>query len=239
MICQRIISQISMLVGIGWFVEEKGAMEVFDQNGKLDSDVQDVLYELGNAGVGMATATIGKILGVRVALATPVVVPVGEQSDKILHDLMQLDNVGIWMKFQEPLKGSVLFILKQNFVYDVVEKMTGTHYDGNELYEDEVAFSAVKEFANMLAAAYTKAIGKYTSIRIYMSPSMLVLNKERVSLGDILQNQGTDSKKAIWVETSFQLLNQEGKGDETIGLGKVVMLPDADTVQMLAEALGL
>ena len=88
MICQRIISQISMLVGIGWFVEEKGAMEVFDQNGKLDSDVQDVLYELGNAGVGMATATIGKILGVRVALATPVVVPVGEQSDKILHDLM-------------------------------------------------------------------------------------------------------------------------------------------------------
>lgn len=214
-------------------------MEVFDQNGGLDSDVQDVLYELGNAGVGMATATIGKIMGVRVVLSTPTVVLVKEQSADILYNLMRQDNMGLWMKFQEPVKGSVLFILKQGFVYDVVEKMTGTYYGGNQLYEDEVAFSAVKEFANMLAAAYTKAIGKYTGIRIYMSPTTLVLNKERISLGDILQNQGTDWEKAIWVETSFQLLEKEGEGDQTIGLGKVVMLPDEVTVQMLIEALEL
>ena len=29
-------------------------MELFGQDGKLDTDVQDVLYELGNVGVGMA-----------------------------------------------------------------------------------------------------------------------------------------------------------------------------------------
>ncbi len=212
-------------------------MEVFDQNGNLDSDVQEVLYELGNAGVGMASATIGKILGVRVALATPKVIPVGERTSQVLRELMQQDNVGIWMKFLEPMKGSVLFILKQSFVYDVVEKMTESRYEGNALYEEEIAFSAVKEFANMLAAAYTKAIGKYTGIRIFMSPSMLVLDKERVSLGEILQNQGTDTKKAIWVETSFRLLEKEG--DETCGLGRVVMLPDAAAVQLFAKAFGL
>ena len=43
-------------------------MNLFDQDGRLDSDVEDALSELGNVGVGMASITIGRILGVRVEL---------------------------------------------------------------------------------------------------------------------------------------------------------------------------
>lgn len=212
-------------------------MKLFDQDGKLDSDVEDVLYEMGNVGVGMASITIGKILGVRVELETPKVIPAGEVSDQTLLESIEHENIGIWMKFETPLKGSVLFILKQTFVYDVVEKMTGSRYEENALYENEVAFSAITEFANMLSAAYMKAIGKYTGMRIFMSPFMLVFDKERISLGEILEKQGTVANKAIWIETSFQLLDKEG--DKTSDFGRVVMLPDDDTVQLLLEALGL
>lgn len=212
-------------------------MKLFDQDGKLDADVEDVLYEMGNVGVGMASITIGKILGVRVELETPKVIPVVDISDKTLLERVEQENIGIWMKFEAPMKGSVLFILNQAFVYDVVEKMTGSRYEEDALYEDEVAFSAITEFANMLSAAYMKAIGKYTGIRIFMSPFMLVFDEEKVSLGDFLDKQGTVADKAIWIETSFQLLDEEG--DKTSDFGRVIMLPDDNTVALLMEALGL
>lgn len=212
-------------------------MKLFGQDGKLDADVQDALYELGNVGVGMASVAIGRLLGVRVELETPNVIPVMEVSDQILLDHIGKGYVGIWMRFAEPMNGAVLFILKQPFVYDVVEKMTGCRSEGDRLYEDEVAFSAVTEFANMLAAAYMKAVGKYTGMRIFMSPYLFVHEKERISLGDVLDGHGMDADKAIWVETRFQLLDEEG--DQTYDVGRVVMLPDANTVGMLMEALGL
>ena len=34
-------------------------MELFQRNGQLDEDVEDILYELGNVGVGMVSTTIG------------------------------------------------------------------------------------------------------------------------------------------------------------------------------------
>lgn len=212
-------------------------MKLFDQEGKLDSDVQDILYELGNVGVGMASITIGKLLGVRVELATPKVVPVEDISDRTLLAHIDQDNIGIWMKFVEPMNGSVLFILKRGFVYDVVEKMTEIRYEGEALYEDEVGFSAITEFANMLSAAYMKAIGKYTGMRIFMSPFMLVFDKERISLGEVITKHGLAADRAIWIETSFQLLDEEG--DKTSDFGRVIMLPDDDTVEMLMNALGL
>ena len=73
-------------------------MKLFDQDGKLDEDVQDALYELGNVGVGMASITIGRILGVRVELAAPNVVPVAEVSDQTLLANVGQDQAGIWMR---------------------------------------------------------------------------------------------------------------------------------------------
>ena len=42
--------------------------------------------------------------------------------------------------------------------------------------------------------------------------------------------------QAIWVETKFLLLEEEGQTDDA---GRVVMLPDGNTVEMLMQALGL
>lgn len=212
-------------------------MKLFDQEGKLDEDVQDALYELGNVGVGMASVTIGRILGVRVELAAPNVVPVTEVSDQTLLARIGQDQVGIWMRFAEPMNGAVLFILDRSFVYDVVEKMTGLRKEGEGLYTDEIAFTSVTEFANMLSAAYMKAVGKYTGMRIFVSPYLFVMDQQQISLQDVQQEPGPVAGQAVWVETQFQLLDEGG--DQTHAAGRVVMLPDDDTVGMLMEALGL
>lgn len=178
-------------------------MELFGQDGKLDTDVQDVLYELGNVGVGMASVAIGRLLGVRVELASPNVMPVTELSERTLLSHIGEDQVGIWMCFARPMSGSVLFILKRSFVCDVVEKMTGNRCEQEQIYKNEMAFSAVTEFAGMLAAAYMKAVGKYTGMRIFLSPYMYVSGKEQIRLGDQVHRQGLAADQAIWVETRF------------------------------------
>lgn len=48
----------------------------------------------------------------------------------------------------------------------------------------------------MLSAAYMKAVGKYTGMRIFMSPYLFVLDQERISLGK-------HADKAIWERQDF------------------------------------
>ena len=212
-------------------------MNLFDQDGNLDLDVQDALSELGNVGVGMASITIGRILGVRVELEAPNVIPKETVSEQTLLDYIGQKNIGIWMKFAAPLNGSVLCVLKQGFVYDVVEKMTGSRYEGKDLYADEIALSAVSEFANMLSAAYMKAVGRYTGMRIFVSPYLLVAGGDRICIGEVPEECASQVHKAILVETRFQLLEEDG--EKTRAAGKVVMLPDDNTVELLMEALGM
>lgn len=212
-------------------------MKLYDQDGRLNEDVQDALYELGNVGVGMASITIGKLLEVRVELKSPKVVPVEEVSEQLLLGHIGQDQVGIWMRFAQLMNGSVLFILDRLFLYDVVEQMTGRRCEGTQMYTDEVVFSALTEFANILSAAYMKAVGKYTGMRIYMSPYLLVLDRACISFQDGLPGQLPSAEQAIWVETSFQLLKEDG--EKVHDIGRVVMLADDATVEMLMEALGM
>ena len=78
-------------------------MKLFDQSGKLDADVQDILYELGNVGVGMASITIGRLLGVRIELVSPNVISVTDLSDQMLLSHIEKEEVGIWMRFAAPM----------------------------------------------------------------------------------------------------------------------------------------
>ena len=67
--------------------EEK--MRMFDQDGNLDADIQDALYEVGNVGLGMASITIGQILGMRVLLESPLVVPLeSSEIEKYVVDVV-------------------------------------------------------------------------------------------------------------------------------------------------------
>ena len=74
-------------------------------------------------------------------------------------------------------------------------------------------------------------------MRIYVSPYLFVMDQQRISLGDAKQEPDPVAGQAVWVETKFQLLDEGG--EQTHAAGRVVMLPDDDTVGMLMEALGL
>lgn len=197
-------------------------MNIFNEEGLIDSDVQDVLYELGNVGLGSASVTIGRIMGLRLHIGVPHIAPMDE---KLAAEMINFDGkLGIMMKFQKTLEGSMIISIKEEFVDKVVEKMA--EKEGISCDESE-RISVIQEFANIICAAYLKAVGQYTDIRIYVKPSGF----NDIAINDIM----TKCHKAICIDTSFTVVYENG--DSLDDVGHVIMLPDEESAGKLIEPL--
>lgn len=197
-------------------------MNIFNEEGLIDSDVQDVLYELGNVGLGSASVTIGRIMGLRLHIGVPQIVPMDE---KLASDMINFDGkLGIMMKFQKTLKGSMLISIKEEFVDKVVERMA--EKEGISCDESE-RISVIQEFANIICAAYLKAVGQYTDMRIYVKPAGF----NYIAINDIM----IKCHKAICIDTSFTVVYENG--DSLDDAGHVIMLPDEESAGKLIEPL--
>ena len=88
-------------------------MKIYDENGLIDSDVQEVLYELGNVGLGMASVAIGKLMGLRLNIGVPKVMT----AEQLLEDDCDAEErIGILLYFERDMGGSMIFLLKEEFI---------------------------------------------------------------------------------------------------------------------------
>ena len=205
-------------------------MFVFDEEGYIDSEVQDILYELGNVGLGMVSITIGKIMGVRMHIGVPSVVQVDEE---LLIRLCSIeDSVSFKQDFEKTLAGSMLFVMRNTFLESVVKKMSG---DGYEETDEQEKMSVLQEFSNLICAAYLKAIGQYTGLRLYVKPSSINIHQnEEMARKEYLKLM-SNCNKAICVDTSFDIVTENGEVVKDVG--RVIMLPDEISVKKLIEPL--
>lgn len=209
-------------------------MKVFN-DGKLNADIADTLYELGNVGVGQASIALGKMLGVGVSISIPKVVPVYLDMMNIIGDDPEKVAMGILMSMEKTLGGVVLFIIEKDFIADVLYKLTGKVYEGEAMVEDEESLSAIQEVANIMAASYMKAIGTYTGIRLFLSPVMVGVDMIGALVSFPIAQLAIQCKKAISVDTCFGIMDKDGKSSQQAG--RIIMLPDEESVGKLMEAL--
>lgn len=205
-------------------------MEILNEKGVIDLDVQDILYELGNVGLGMASITLGKIMGVRMHIGVP---KIEEVDDKLVQRLCGVkDSISFQMKFEKTLRGSMLFILREKFLEDVLDRM---FLEDSKDMDDAEKVSALKEFANMICASYLKAIGQYTGIRMYVKPSNVNVHRDEKMVKDEYESLMEVCNQAICVDTGFDIVTSGGITVEDVG--HVVMLPDGESVKKLIEPL--
>lgn len=197
-------------------------MNIFNEEGLIDSDAQDVLYELGNVGLGSATITIGKIMGLRLQIGVPIIAPVDE---KLAEEMINFNGkFGIMMEFQKTLKGSMLISMKEEFVDIVIEKMAA---EEDLICDESERMSLLQEFANIICAAYLKAVGQYTDMRIYVKPAGF----NDITIDDIM----IKCNKAICIDTGFTIVYENGEFLDDVG--RVIMLPDEESAGKLIEPL--
>ena len=197
-------------------------MNIFNEEGLIDSDAQDILYELGNVGLGSASITIGRIMGLRLHIGVPKIAPMDE---KLAEEMVNFNGkFGVMMKFQKTLNGSMLISMKEEFVDIVIEKMAE---DKELICDASERLSLLQEFANIICAAYLKAVGQYTDMRIYFKPAGL----EEITIDNIMIKYN----KAICIDTGFTVVYENGEFLDNVG--RVIMFPDEESAGKLIEPL--
>lgn len=151
-------------------------MELFQGNGQLDEDVEDILYELGNVGVGMVSTTIGSMLGVRAEIGIPVITKadmhIVEQIDK-----KQTEKIGIYLNFANTLNGAVLLLMDMQFIHQIVEVLLEQPVAEQKLLTDEESASAIAEICQHYCGVLHECNGK-----LYGNPYFCDTGKCKIGL---------------------------------------------------------
>jgi chemotaxis protein CheY-P-specific phosphatase CheC len=211
-------------------------MNLFNCDGSLEEDVEDILYELGNVGVGMVSTTLGQILKVRVEIGIPVVT---KADDSIMAHIKKNDTqkVGIFLDFANTLSGSVLVLLDMDFVKDVVEVFMGEKVSEDKLLTDKESISAIGEFAHVVVASYMNAMGSYTGIRIYVTPVEVKKGMTGELIKETLQHLNRNCSEALCVNTGMLITDSDG--ERLNDVGHIIMMPDDASVAKIVEAMDI
>lgn len=208
-------------------------MNLFQGDGNLEEDVEDILYELGNVGVGMVSTMIGSILGVRAEIGIPVVEKADIQIMEHINDNCA-EKIGIYLNFTNTLNGTVLLLLDMKFIHKITEILLGCPVGEDELLTDEESTSAIGEFANIIVASYMNAMGSYTNIRIYVTPVNVKFGNAKELVETALKNLNLCCNEAICVDTGLSVIDLNGDGLRNVG--HFIMMPDDESVQKIMEA---
>ncbi len=213
----------------------------------IDGDLLDALGEIGNVGSGGATSMLSGILGQRVTLQAPRVLSLSKNLDDLADVSQDQVVMGIMMRLAKTLGGIVVILVDLDCISNLVQEMTGQRFEGDQLIEDEDALSAVHEIANMMAASYMNAIGAYTGLRIYLEPMMVGLDMAAALVSYPLAQMSLDCEDAICIDSSFSIPQpdkakcDDADSDDTQGFaeGRILILPDDESVLKITKALGL
>lgn len=210
-------------------------MRIFSSGGKISEDAQDVLYEMGNMGVGTATIQLGEVRQMKIMLDSPKVIAMDEDvfaSMEIPNDQVPL---GVILKMQGHYGGSMLFMLSTEFIENTVYDMLGERIERDQLLVNEDSFSAIEELVNMMSASYSKMIGSYLEQPIYISPVMLGMENAKELFAMALKESDRETDKIASVHMGFSLINENG--EKTNESAQIIICPDENLIKKFVEIM--
>ncbi len=194
----------------------------------------DALREIGNIGSGNAASSLAMMLAVQVDISVPTVRIL--DYEQVMNELGGPEQmiVGLLLCLDGDVNGMIMFLLHQEFANKLLESLLGEDPPdvGAEGAIDEMAYSALQEVANIMAASYVNAIASLTDLNINISvPSMCV-----DMLGAILSvpaiQYANISDKMIFIEDKFSGQNLETPNH-------ILLIPDVESLGKIMDRLGI
>ena len=194
----------------------------------------DALREIGNIGSGNAASSLAMMLAVHVDISVPTVRIL--DYEQVMEELGGPEQmiVGLLLCLDGDVNGMIMFLLHQEFANRLLESLLGEDPPdvGAQGEIDEMAYSALQEVANIMAASYVNAIGSLTELNINISvPSMCV-----DMLGAILSvpaiQYANISDKMIFIEDKFS-------GENLDTPNHILLIPDVESLGKIMDRLGI
>ena len=208
-------------------------MALHDYNELNDMHI-DALREIGNIGSGNAASSLAMMLAVQVDISVPVVRIL--DYEQVMDELGGPEQmiVGLLLCLDGDVNGMIMFLPHQEFANKLLESLLGEDPPdvGAQGEINEMAYSALQEVANIMAASYVNAIGSLTDLNINISvPSMCV-----DMLGAILSvpaiHYANISDKMIFIEDKFSGENLETPNH-------ILLIPDVESLGKIMDRLGI
>ena len=162
----------------------------------------DVLREIGNIGSGNAASALASMLARQVSISVPIVRIL--DYEQVVEELGGPEQmiVGLLLSLEGDVKGMIMFLLHQNFANMTLSALMGADVP-EDAEMDEMAYSAIQEVANIMAASFVNAISEMTGLTINITvPSMCV-----DMLGAILSvpaiQYANISDKIVFIQVEF------------------------------------
>lgn len=196
----------------------------------LNSEIIDVLKEIGNIGAGNAATSLAKMLNKKVDMEVPQV--------KILEfaDVPKLiggeENLvtGVYFNLEGDLTGSFLFLLDEESALGLLNLMMPMEF--KEF--DEMSNSALMEVGNILSGAYISSLAALTNLNISISVPSLSYDMAGAILSVPAIQFGMVSDQVLIVENEFF----DDDLDDMIS-GYFLLVPDLESYDVLLKSLGI
>ena len=190
----------------------------------------DVLRELGNIGAGNATTAIASMLSIRINMNVPKVALM--EASKMGSSICPEDEiiVGVFLEVQGNIEGSMIFLLKMDSAYYLVNRLMGrdVNYQGDF---DEMDLSALKEIGNIIAGSYLSALSAMTNLVITPSIPYIAVDMAASILSVPAIEFGRYGEHALLIETEF--------GNEVMINGYFILMPERSSYEKILQALGV
>ena len=189
----------------------------------------DVLRELGNIGAGNATTAIASMLSIRINMNVPKVALM--EASKMGSSICPEDEiiVGVFLEVQGNIEGSMMFLLKMDSAYYLVNRLMGrdVNYQGDF---DEMDLSALKEIGNIIAGSYLSALSAMTNLVITPSIPYIAVDMAASILSVPAIEFGRYGEHALLIETEF--------GNEVMINGYFILMPEQESYDKILKGLG-
>ena len=190
----------------------------------------DVLRELGNIGAGNATTAIASMLSIRINMNVPKAALM--EASKMGSSICPEDEiiVGVFLEVQGNIEGSMMFLLKMDSAYYLVNRLMGrdVNYQGDF---DEMDLSALKEIGNIIAGSYLSALSAMTNLVITPSIPYIAVDMAASILSVPAIEFGRYGEHALLIETEF--------GNEVMINGYFILMPERSSYEKILQALGV
>lgn len=198
----------------------------------------DVLREIGNIGAGNATTSMAKLMNKQVKMDVPHVHFVGINEMIDIVGGPEKIFVTTFFKVEGAITGTVYFLLSLEEATSIVQQLMQD--DSLVITEesplDDMAVSALKEVANMVAGAYLTALADFTQLDMTTTVPFLSIDMAAATLVTGLIEMSQASDYSILIDTRFT--GNDGLEQEQVQ-GHFLLVPDFESIATLFSALGI
>lgn len=191
---------------------------------------KDVIREIASIGTGSAATSLASMLGQRVRMTVPEINILGynETIDKLGDP--EEGIAAVLTRMSGEMEGIMLFLLRLDFINEVLKTMLGQEVDGFEALT-EMEISALTEIGNIIISSYANAVSTLSGITIELSVPSVAVSMLGGILSVPMAEFGYVTDKLMMIDG--QLLIGDKRLDSTI-----LMMPDIGSLNELMKRLG-